>query len=62
MSSEAFDWLVVLTMWIGALGLGALIGMICESWLEWRRERRSNRRLPAPEWRARVVRRWRVPE
>lgn len=62
MSSEAFDWFVVLAMWFAILGVGALIGVLWESHAEWRRERRTNRRLPAPEWRARVQRRWGVPE
>lgn len=62
MSSEAFDWFVVLAMWFAILGVGALIGVLWESQAEWRRERRTNRRLPAPEWRARVQRRWGVPE
>ena len=62
MSSEAFDWLVLLTLWIGGFGVAAFIGVVFESWAEWRRERRTNRRLPAPEWRARVQRRWGVPE
>lgn len=60
MSSEAFDWLVLVTAWFAILGVGALIGALCESWLEWRREREE--RLPPPAWRARVVRRWGVPE
>lgn len=60
MSAEAFDWLVLLTGWFVLLGAGAFVGMVVESWLEWRRERAQ--RLPAPSWRARVVRRWKVPE
>lgn len=60
MSSEAFDWLVLVTAWFVVIGVGAFIGMVCESWLEWRRER--DERLPPPSWRARVVRRWGVPE
>ena len=65
MSSEAFDWLVVLVAWVVVLGVGACIGMVVESWFEWRQERRRNRRLPHPEWRARVHQRqsdthWRV--
>jgi hypothetical protein len=59
-SNEAFDWLVVLTLWVAVIGLGAFVGMVWESWAEWRRERRQ--RLPPPAWRARVVRRWGVPE
>ena len=60
MSTEAFDWLCLVIGFITALGIGAIIGAIVESWLELRRER--NQRLPDPEWRARVVRRWKVPE
>ena len=60
MSSEAFDWLVLLTLWIGGFGVAAFIGVVFESWMEWRRERRTNRRLPAPE--RRTNRRWGVPE
>lgn len=60
MSAEAFDWLVVLTAWFVAIGVGAFVGMVAESIIEWRRERRQ--RLPEPNVRARVVRRWRVPE
>jgi hypothetical protein len=59
-SNEAFDWLVVLTLWMAVIGAGAFVGMVWESWAEWRREREQ--RLPPPEWRARVVRRWKVPE
>lgn len=60
MSSEAFDWLVLLVGIFIAFGIAAVIGAIVESYIERRREREQ--RLPAPEWRARVVRRWRVPE
>lgn len=60
MSAEAFDWLVLLTGWVVLLGVGAFVGMLVESYLEWRREREQ--RLPPPAWRARVVRRWKVPE
>lgn len=60
MSSEAFDWLVLGTGIFMAIGACALVAAVIESWLEWRREREE--RLPAPEWRARVVRRWGVPE
>jgi hypothetical protein len=59
-SAEAFDWLVLLTGWVVLLGVGAIVGAIVESYLEWRREREQ--RLPPPAWRARVVRRWKVPE
>jgi hypothetical protein len=60
MSTEAFDWAVIVTAFIVALGIGSVIGAVVESRMEWRREREQ--RLPPPEWRARVVRRWRVPE
>jgi hypothetical protein len=60
MSTEAFDWAVIVTAFIVALGIGSVIGAIVESRMEWRREREQ--RLPPPEWRARVVRRWKVPE
>jgi hypothetical protein len=60
MSAEAFDWLILVGGFIIALGIGSVIAAIIESRMEWRREREE--RLPPPEWRARVVRRWRVPE
>lgn len=60
MNTEAFDWLMLVSGLIIALGIGAVIAAIIESRMEWRREREQ--RLPPPEWRARVVRRWRVPE
>ena len=60
MSAEAFGWLILVGGFIIALGIGSIIGAIVESYLERRREREQ--RLPPPEWRARVVRRWRVPE
>lgn len=60
MSGEAFDWLCVLTAWFVVIGVGAFVGMVVESWMEWRREREE--RLPPPNVRARVVRRWGVPE
>ena len=60
MSTEAFDWLILVVGFIAALGIGSLIAAVIESRMEWRREREQ--RLPEPEWRARVVRRWRVPE
>ena len=67
MSDEAFSWFVLLALWFALFGSAAFIGVIVESWLEWRRERRTNRRLPHPEWRARVHRRqthtdWRVDD
>jgi hypothetical protein len=60
MSTEVFDWLLIPLGFIVALGIGSVIGAIVESRMEWRREREQ--RLPPPEWRARIVRRWRVPE
>ena len=60
MSTEAFDWLILVGGFIAALDIGSVIAAIIESRMEWRREREQ--RLPPPEWRARVVRRWRVPE
>ena len=60
MPTEAFDWLLIPLGFIIALGVGSVIAAIIESRMEWRREREE--RLPPPEWRARVVRRWRVPE
>ena len=60
MIAEAFDWLILVVGFIAALGIGSVIAAIIESRMEWRREREE--RLPPPEWRARVVRRWRVPE
>ena len=60
MSAEAFDWLLIPLGVIIALGIGSVIGAIVESRMEWRREREE--RLPEPNCRARVVRRWKVPE
>jgi hypothetical protein len=60
MSTEAFDWAVIVTAFIVALGVGSMIGAVVESYLERRREQRQ--RLPEPNCRARVVRRWGVPE
>lgn len=60
MSAEAFDWFVLLTGWFVLLAVGGLVGAAIESWLEWRREREQ--RLPEPNCRARVTRRWGVPE
>jgi hypothetical protein len=57
MSNEAFDWFVLLTGWFVLLAVGGLVGMLVESWLEWRRERRRN--LGEPEWRARTLGGWR---
>ncbi len=60
MSAEAFDWFVLLTGWFVLLAVGGLIGAIVESYLERRRERDPH--VPNPNWRARVTRRWNVPE
>ena len=60
MTNEAFDWLILVGGFIIALGIGSVIAAIIESRMEWRREREE--RLPEPNCRARVVRRWRVPE
>jgi uncharacterized membrane protein YraQ (UPF0718 family) len=60
MTNEAFGWLILVVGFIAALGIGSVIAAIVESWLEWRREREE--RLPEPNCRARVYRRWRVPE
>ena len=60
MTNEAFDWLMLVGGFIIALGIGSVIAAIIESRMEWRREREE--RLPEPNCRARVVRRWRVPE
>ncbi len=60
MTASAFDWLILTVGIFAAIAVAALIAAAIESWLEWRRER--NQRLPNPEWRARVVRRWKVPE
>jgi hypothetical protein len=60
MNNEALDWLILTAGIFVAVAVASTIAAIIESWLEWRRER--NQRLPDPEWRARVVRRWKVPE
>ena len=60
MSAEAFDWLMLVGGFIAALGIGSVIAAIFES--QWQRRRDRNERLPEPNCRARVVRRWRVPE
>jgi hypothetical protein len=59
-SNEALDWLTLTVAILAGIAAGALIAAVIESWLEWRRER--NQRLPEPNCRARVVRRWGVPE
>ena len=60
MSAEMLDWLILTGLLFVAVAVASTIAAIIESWLEWKREREQ--RLPYPEWRARVVRRWRVPE
>lgn len=60
MTNEAFGWLILVGGFIAALGIGSVIAAIVESRMEWRREREQ--RLPPPNVRARVYRRWRVPE
>ena len=60
MNTEMLDWLILTAGILAAIAVAALIAAAIESWLEWRRER--NERLPPPAWRARVTRRWRVPE
>lgn len=60
MNAEMLDWLILTAAIFAAVAVAALIAAVVESWLERKRER--NQRLPPPEWRARVVRRWRVPE
>ena len=60
MSAEAFDWFILVVGFIAGLGLGSLIAAVIESRMEWRREREQ--RLPEPNCRAKVVRRWGVPE
>lgn len=60
MSNEAFDWAVIVTAFIAFLGVGSMIGAVVESYLERRREQRQ--RLPEPNCRAKVTRRWGVPE
>ena len=56
MTNESFAWLALTAGFIAALGIGAIV----ESFIERRREQRQ--RLPEPNCRARVVRRWGVPE
>ena len=58
--SAAWDWLILTGALFVVVAVASTIAAIIESWLEWRRE--CNERLPDPEWRARVVRRWKVPE
>ena len=60
MTNESFAWLVLTAGIFAALGIGAIIGAIVESFIERRRQR--NERLPEPNCRSRVYRRWGVPE
>lgn len=60
MNTEMLDWLILTGLVFVAVAVCSTIAAIIESWLEWRREREQ--RLPDPEWRARVTRRWGVPE
>lgn len=60
MSAEAFDWLVLGTGIFVGIGVCALVAAVIES--QWQRKREREERLPEPNCRARVVRRWRVPE
>lgn len=60
MSTEAWNWLVLTAGVFIAIGACAAAAAVIESWLEWRRQR--NERLPPPNVRARVYRRWGVPE
>jgi len=59
-SDDALSAVFITALVFIGLGVGAIIGAIIESHIERRREREQ--RLPDPEWQARVVRRWRVPE
>jgi len=60
MSAEAFSWAFFTLGFIAAIGALAAVAAIFES--QWQRRRDRNERLPEPNVRARVVRRWRVPE
>ena len=60
MNTEMLDWLILTGALFVAVAVCSTIAAVIESWLEWRREREQ--RLPLPEWRARVTRRWNVPE
>ena len=60
MSNEAFDWLVLTAGIFLGIGVCALVAAVVES--QWQRKRDREERLPPPEWRARVYRRWGVPE
>ena len=60
MSTEAFDWLVLTVGIFLGIGVCALVAAVIES--QWERKRQREQRLPPPEVRARVYRRWGVPE
>lgn len=60
MSAEAFSWAFFTLGFFIAIGVLAAVAAIFES--QWQRRRDREQRLPPPAWRARVVRRWRVPE
>jgi hypothetical protein len=60
MTASAFDWLILTVGIFAAIAVAAAIAALIESRMEWKREREQ--RLPEPNCRARVVRRWRVPE
>lgn len=60
MTNESFAWLFFTLGFIVAIGVLAAVAAIFES--QWQRRRDREQRLPPPEWRARVVRRWKVPE
>lgn len=55
-----FDWLILTAAIFAAIAVAAAIAAIIESRMEWKREREQ--RLPEPNCRARVTRRWGVPE
>jgi hypothetical protein len=58
--TSAFDWLILTVGIFAAIAAAAGIAALIESRMEWKREREQ--RLPEPNCRARVVRRWMVPE
>lgn len=63
MTNESFAWLFFtlgFIVAIVAIGVLAAVAAIFES--QWQRRRDRNERLPEPNCRARVYRRWGVPE
>ena len=60
MTNEAFSWLFFTLGFFIAIGVLAAVAAIFES--QWQRRRDRNERLPEPNCRARVYRRWGVPE